>query len=66
LTVLEVVDVIGWELSTQNLGLENIISERASPDLLPVEKSFLFKVARYTFGHHQQLQERSIDQVIWI
>jgi len=58
--------VIGWELSTRNIGSGYILLERASLDVLPVEKSFLFTASRYTFGRRQQLQERSIGQVIWV
>jgi hypothetical protein len=64
LTVLEVIYVIGWELSTRNLGSGYILLERASLDVLSVEKSFLFTTSRYTFGHRQQLRERSISQDI--
>ncbi len=66
LTVLEVVYVIGRELSTRNLDSGNILLERASLDVLSVEKSFLFTTSRYTFGHRQQFREQAIDQVIWV
>ena len=67
-TLLQI-DVVGWELSTRNLDLENIPSERASLDVSPVERSFWFTAFRCTFGHifgHEQLRERSIGQVIGV
>ena len=65
LTLLHI-DVIGWKLSTRNLGSGNIISKRASLDVFPVKKSFLFATSLYTFRHRQQFRDRSIDQVIWV
>jgi hypothetical protein len=44
-------DMIGWEVSTRNLGLGDIPSKRASFDVSLVEKSFLFTAYRYTFDH---------------